>query len=48
LFARNHRDDSEFAGATFSPDRKTLFVSIQSPGTTFAITGPFARVNRSR
>jgi secreted PhoX family phosphatase len=48
LFARNHRDDSEFAGATFSPHRKTLFVSIQSPGTTFAITGPFARVNRSR
>ncbi len=48
LFARNHSNDSEFAGATFSPDRHTLFTSIQSPGTTFAITGPFARVNRSR
>ncbi|MEO6653153.1 MAG: alkaline phosphatase PhoX [Ilumatobacteraceae bacterium] len=48
LFARNHRDDSEFTGATFSPDRKTLFANIQQPGVTFAITGPFARVNRKQ
>jgi hypothetical protein len=45
LFARNHTNDSEFAGATFSPDRHTLFANIQQPGITFAITGPFARVN---
>lgn len=32
---------SEWAGATFSPDGKTLFVNIQSPGVTFAITGPW-------
>ncbi|MGH9279781.1 MAG: alkaline phosphatase PhoX [Acidimicrobiales bacterium] len=48
LFARNHTNDSEFAGATFSPDRHTLFANIQSPGITFAITGPFAEVNRAR
>ena len=33
---------SEWAGATFSPDGGTLFVNIQSPGVTFAITGPWA------
>lgn len=33
---------SEWAGATFSPDGRTLFVNIQSPGVTFAITGPWA------
>ena len=33
---------SEWAGATFSPDGKTLFVNIQSPGVTLAITGPWA------
>ena len=32
---------SEFAGACFSPDGNTLFVNIQTPGTTLAITGPF-------
>lgn len=31
----------EWAGATFSPDGKWLFVNIQSPGITFAITGPW-------
>jgi len=34
-------DDSEFAGATFSPDGETLFVNIQTPGITFAIWGPW-------
>ncbi len=34
-------EDSEFAGATFSPDGKTLFVNIQTPGLTFAIWGPW-------
>ncbi|WP_166831203.1 PhoX family protein [Thalassoroseus pseudoceratinae] len=33
---------SEWAGATFSPDGKWLFVNMQSPGITFAITGPWA------
>ena len=36
---------SEFAGATFSPDGSTLFVNIQSPGITFAITGPWRRLS---
>ncbi len=32
---------SEWAGATFSPDGRTLFVNIQTPGITFAIDGPW-------
>ena len=31
----------EWAGATFSPNGKWLFVNIQTPGVTFAITGPW-------
>jgi len=31
----------EWAGAVFSPDGKWLFVNIQTPGITFAITGPW-------
>jgi uncharacterized protein len=46
IFARNARDAdaeerSEFTGATFSADGETLFVNLQSPGVTFAITGPW-------
>jgi secreted PhoX family phosphatase len=37
---------SEFAGACFSPDGRTLFVNTQSPGTTFAISGPWDRLDR--
>jgi uncharacterized protein len=33
----------EFAGATFSPVGDELFVNIQTPGITFAITGPWRR-----
>lgn len=33
---------SEFAGPRFSPDGKWLFVNIQVPGITCAITGPWA------
>ena len=33
--------DNEFAGACFSPDGKTMFVNIQTPGITFAIWGPW-------
>ncbi len=39
-FGFNHLE-SEFAGATFSPDGSTLFVNIQDPGLTLAITGPW-------
>lgn len=35
---------SEFCGACFSPDGQTLFVNIQKPGITVAITGPWASV----
>lgn len=31
----------EFAGACFDPRGKTLFVNIQTPGVTFAISGPW-------
>jgi secreted PhoX family phosphatase len=34
---------SEWAGACFSPDGRWLFVNIQTPGITFAITGPWHR-----
>jgi uncharacterized protein len=33
--------ESEFAGPVFSPSGKTLFVNIQTPGVTLAITGPW-------
>jgi uncharacterized protein len=33
----------EFAGVTFSPDDRTMFVNCYTPGTTFAVTGPFRR-----
>jgi secreted PhoX family phosphatase len=40
--ALNAMDDSEFAGATFSPDGETLFVNIQAePALTLAIWGPW-------
>lgn len=32
-------EESEFAGSTFSPDGKVLFVNIQEPGLTLAIWG---------
>ena len=32
---------SEWAGACYSPDGRWLFVNIQTPGVTFAITGPW-------
>ena len=34
----------EWAGATFSPDGKWLFVNMQSPGISLAITGPWDKV----
>ena len=34
---------SEWAGACYSPDGRWLFANIQTPGMTFAITGPWGR-----
>lgn len=51
-FARNLANRREFAGATFSPDGRTLFVNLQGDtapggpghrGMTFAIWGPWDR-----
>ncbi|MEO0815933.1 MAG: alkaline phosphatase PhoX [Pseudomonadota bacterium] len=39
-----HPDGGEFAGACWSPDGSTLFVNIQTPGATYAITGPWQRL----
>ena len=48
-FANNRRDDSEFAGPTFSPDGNTFFVNFQGePGITFAIWGPFQQQSAAR
>ncbi|MES2672701.1 MAG: alkaline phosphatase PhoX [Pseudomonadota bacterium] len=35
------KEKGEFCGACFSPDGSTLFTNIQTPGMTFAITGPW-------
>jgi hypothetical protein len=48
VFAVNRLNNSEFAGACFSPDGNTLFVNIFGNGTpgsgmTCAITGPWRR-----
>jgi secreted PhoX family phosphatase len=39
--ARNALGDSEWAGATFSPNGKWLYANIQADGLTVAITGPW-------
>jgi secreted PhoX family phosphatase len=41
--ANNGHSKSELAGVCFSPDGKTLFVNIQYPGTTVAITGDWEK-----
>lgn len=43
FFGLNELNGSEFAGPTFSQDKKTLFVNIYSPGHVFAITGPWRK-----
>ncbi len=39
--ADNVYSDSELAGVCFSADGRTLFVNIQYPGMTLAVTGPW-------
>lgn len=39
--ARNEVDNNEFTGPVFSPDRRTLFANTQTPGTMYAIHGPW-------
>jgi secreted PhoX family phosphatase len=41
MLGRNAFNNSEFAGAVFSPDGTELFVNIQNPGITLAIRGPW-------
>ncbi|PSB54246.1 alkaline phosphatase PhoX [Chamaesiphon polymorphus] len=43
-FARNARDNSEFAGACFSADGRTMFVNIYDPGLTLAVWGNWTKV----
>jgi len=42
-FARNALNESEVAGACFSPNGQTMFLNIYRPGITFAIWGPWSR-----
>jgi len=44
LFFGDYRG-KEWAGATFSPDGQWLFANIQTPGITFAITGPWSELS---
>lgn len=39
--ARNEVDDNEFTGPVYSHDKRILFTNLQTPGTMFAITGPW-------
>lgn len=41
--ADNAYNNSELAGICFSPDGSILFVNVQYPGLTLAITGPWPR-----
>jgi secreted PhoX family phosphatase len=41
ILANNVYSNSELAGVCFSPDGSILFVNIQYPGMTLAITGPW-------
>jgi uncharacterized protein len=46
--ARNrYPGGSELAGSCFAPDHPTMFVNIQQPGLTLAITGPWRDVKRT-
>jgi uncharacterized protein len=41
--ARNMLNDSEFCGPVFTDDGRVLFVNMQKPGYTLAITGPWEK-----
>ncbi|MBX7266612.1 DUF839 domain-containing protein [Micromonospora sp. Llam7] len=41
--ARNELNDSEFCEPTFTADGRMLFVNMQEPGLTLAVTGPWER-----
>ena len=43
LLASNAYSNSELAGVCFSPDGQTLFVNIQYPGMTLAISGDWGQ-----
>lgn len=43
VLGANLEKGRELAGACFSPDGSTLFVNVQTPGYTLAITGTWAR-----
>jgi uncharacterized protein len=43
VLGANTRVGRELAGVCFSPDGSTLFVNVQNPGYTLAITGPWPR-----
>lgn len=45
--ARNRYNTSEFAGVCFAPHVPVLFVNIQTPGITLAITGPWQKFSRN-
>ncbi len=46
--ARNAQNSTELTGVNFSPDGRTLFVNLFSPGATLAITAPWQRRQPSR
>ncbi len=45
-FSRLH-EQTELAGACFSPDGGTMFVNVYDPGRTLAITGPWSAFART-
>jgi secreted PhoX family phosphatase len=49
FLARNEVRDgdeySEFTGPNFTYDRRFLFANVQTPGTVFAVRGPFGKLS---
>ena len=46
LANNGYRGQAEFCGVCFAPNHPTLFVNIQTPGITLAVTGPWDQVRR--
>ena len=40
--------NSEICGSCFAPNHPTLFLNIQNPGITLAITGPWDKIRPSK